>query len=88
MFKRKVVAIFYKWVDGWNSVIHQEIESRVHAEYRRNFPGVTDDTAAMIPQMREFYYVRTANTASLLVAIASVFVSFVALIVAIIALKC
>ncbi|KVD07868.1 hypothetical protein WM04_12260 [Burkholderia ubonensis] len=90
MYKRRIVRWFVAWTDSWNREIHEAIEAKVHAEFRAQFPqGLRneEDTEPMIERMRSFYYARMTNTATLLVAVSSVLVSFCALAVSIVALK-
>ncbi|MGF6575098.1 hypothetical protein ABH945_007227 [Paraburkholderia sp. GAS333] len=90
MDKRRVVQWFVDWTDGWNSEFHRAIQSKVHAEFKTQFPNGLrneEDIEPWIRKMSDFYYARMTNTAMLLVAGASVAVSLCALVVSIVALK-
>ncbi|MDR3446260.1 hypothetical protein [Dyella sp.] len=89
MLKRKFAKWFISLTDGWNKEFHQQIEHRVIAEYqtmlaqRPNPENVSlDEMEASTREMRAFYYVRMSNTATLLLALASLGITVVALIVA------
>lgn len=89
MFKKRCAKWFIGFTDSWNYEFHQEIEARVDAEYtwrlkqRLNPEKVSlDEMAASKKEMREFYYARMSNTASLIVSAASCVIAVVALLVA------
>lgn len=86
MFKRKIIAAFFKWTDGWNSEIHNYVESRVHFEYLSISREGLEGAENRIEKMRDFYYMRISNTANLLIGAVALFVAFVSLIVSAIAL--
>jgi hypothetical protein len=55
-------------------------------EYQRTFPAGAKDVNDMLGNMRTFYYSRISNPANLLVRILAVLITFIALIVSVIAL--
>ncbi|WP_175785288.1 hypothetical protein [Burkholderia ambifaria] len=78
-----------RFTHGWNKEIHDAIEAKISEEYGRMFPDVEglEKIDALKKQMREFYYQRMMNTATLLLATSSLLVAFVSVIVALIALR-
>ncbi|PRZ49223.1 hypothetical protein BX589_126132 [Paraburkholderia fungorum] len=90
MEKRRIAQWFVDLTHGWNSEFHHAIQSKVHAEFKSQFPNGLqneEDTEPWIRRMSDFYYARMTNTAMLLLAVASVMVSLCALVVSIVALK-
>ncbi|MBH2596611.1 hypothetical protein I5O50_05925 [Serratia ureilytica] len=86
--KEKIVNWIIDQSHGWNTLIHKSIEAKVLEESKARFPDVTDidKKEKIIKDMREFYYPRMMTTIGLLVAIASCFISALALLVAFLAL--
>jgi hypothetical protein len=85
--KKLLVNKFIDFTDGWNHEIHEAIEAKIKAAYKRDFSEGAKDPDGVIKRMREFYYQRMMTTASLIITIASLVVSIIALIVSFIALK-
>lgn len=91
MNKRKLVAWFVNLTDGWNKELHDVIESRIEAEYRKCFPvdpekhGSVDldKMIEMKDRMRGFYFGRMTVTATLLIGFATFLISAAAVVVAI-----
>ncbi len=86
MIKRRLIAALLNWIDGWNTEIHNSVESRVQSEYRLMFREGAEGAGETIKNMREFYYTRITNTTNLLVGVAALLIAFVSLIVSAIAL--
>lgn len=88
-FKERFVEKALDFTDDWNLVIHNSFEKRIVAEYKRSFPdGIEDDNerTKMMERMRQFYYTRMMTTATMILAVASLMVSLIALIIATFAL--
>lgn len=89
MCKRTIVRRFVNFTHGWNKELHQAIEGRVQAEYKRMFSDGTPkgiDSDATMETMRSFYYQRMMTTANLLLSGSTFIVSVVALLFSLIAL--
>lgn len=87
--KERIVEKAMTFTDGWNEVIHKAFEKRIVAEFQRSFPhGIVDEDerTKMMERMRQFYYTRMMTTATIIVAIASLAVSLLALVIATFAL--
>jgi hypothetical protein len=87
---KKLISFIFKITDSFNREWHANIERRIKEgaialHSNEDIPLKTREED--IKKMREFYYTRMANSSNLLIAISSLFVSAVALIVAIIALR-
>ncbi|MCA8037072.1 hypothetical protein LGM46_29320 [Burkholderia arboris] len=89
MTKKEIVQAVVRVTHGWNKEIHEAIEAKISEEFRQSFPNMDnlEKIAAVKKQMREFYYQRMMNTATLLLATSSLLVAFVSVIVALIALR-
>lgn len=88
-FKERFVEKALDFTDNWNLVIHNSFENRILAEFRRSFPdGIQDDDekTKIMERMRQFYYTRMMTTATMILAIASLMVSLIALLIATFAL--
>lgn len=88
-FKRYIVLWTFKSIHEWNTLIHTEFEKRIMEQFRRSFPGGIDDAdkrKEVIESGRLFYYSKMMGTATVIMAGASFIASFLALIVAAIAL--
>jgi len=83
MDKGKLARWFVDVTDGWNKALHNAFEQNVHEEYRRTNPNAVGDVEGDIKRMREFYYRRMTNTATLLIAITSCAVALLALFISI-----
>ena len=84
-FKERIIEKAMTFIDGWNEVIHKAFEKRIVDEYKRSFPhGIEneDERTKMMERMRQFYYTRMMASATIIVAVASLAVSFLALIIA------
>ncbi|MGT2457713.1 hypothetical protein ACU4GI_32955 [Cupriavidus basilensis] len=86
MLKRKVVQTLVDWLGEWNEEVHAAIEAKIFAEHRRVFPDGDDDVAKTIESMRTFYYNRMANTATILIGAVALLVALASLIVSAVAL--
>ncbi|MEI7430309.1 MAG: hypothetical protein WCL27_07615 [Betaproteobacteria bacterium] len=84
--RRRLVRAFISWASSWNKDIHEAIEAKVFEEFNATFPNEITDTASTIEGMRAAYYTRMTNTTNVLVAGASLLVSLVALLVALLAM--
>lgn len=87
--KQKVARKFVSYTHEWNEAIHGAIESNVHDAFRKMYPNGIEgegETEKQIDSMRNFYYQRMMNTATLLLAGLSVLIAVIALIVALIAI--
>ncbi|HHT0320959.1 TPA: hypothetical protein ACTW78_003157 [Raoultella planticola] len=87
--KQKIADAFVNFTNDWNTVLHASIERKIAEGYSEAYPDKNDgkhenETKKM---MREFYYQRMINTASILLTGVSLLVALVALIVAIVAIK-
>jgi hypothetical protein len=86
MTKSAIAKWLVSLTDDWNSAIHQAIEEKVSAKYPNAEFDPTGTVERNRDRARDFYYGRMSNTAMLLIAIASLVVSAIALLVAIVAL--
>lgn len=85
--KQKIVDVFVNYTHEWNMAMHNAIERKVFEGYHALHPHGLKDCDAVekyIDNMRAFYYQRMINTATMLLAGASLLVASVALIVALI----
>lgn len=88
MYKRFIGFIF-KITDSFNREWHENIERKVMEaakEFHTSEELPIESREENIKKMREYYYARMSNSSNLLVAASSLFISVVALIVAILAL--
>ncbi|TQI79325.1 hypothetical protein FHU10_0601 [Serratia fonticola] len=82
--KSWIVMKFLSFTHSWNHEIHRQIENKVSASYNKTFPGGIEDPEKrdkIFKGMRDFYYQRMMNTATMLLAICTLIISLVALIV-------
>lgn len=89
MIKRRMVRAIVRYLSGWNKELHQAIEEQVIDAYKNTFPNAECDSAEKdktIKKMREFYYQRMMNTGALFVGFMSLIVALIALIVSVIAI--
>lgn len=89
MNKERIVRAFVDFTDSWNHEIHNAIEKKVENAALQRFSKSTtstEDVDKETKKMREFYYSRMVNTAVLFMTCISILVSFIALIVAVIAI--
>lgn len=87
--KQKIADAFVNFTHEWNSALHESIERKIREGYDKSFPHADDIEHRISTEktIREFYYQRMMNTASLLLTGVSLLVALVALIVAIVAIK-
>lgn len=87
--KQKITDAFVNFTHSWNDVLHASIERKISDGYDLAYPNKNDfeHRESTTKGMREFYYQRMMNTASLLLTGVSLLVALVALIVAIVAIK-
>ncbi|HIH5703226.1 TPA: hypothetical protein ACYSIB_002220 [Klebsiella variicola] len=87
--KQKIADAFVSFTHEWNSVLHESIERKIREAYDKSFPQADDIEHRISTEknIREFYYQRMMNTASLLLTGVSLLMALVALIVAILAIK-
>jgi hypothetical protein len=89
MLKEKIARYFVEFTNSWNEILHREIERKVIEGYNKSFIKPHENFEEMekiIKEMSSFYYQRMMNTASLLFAAGSIFISVIALLIAIAAL--
>ncbi len=87
--KQKIADVFVNFTHEWNSALHESIERKIREGYDKSFPHANDIEHRISTEktIREFYYQRIMNTASLLLTGVSLLVALVALFVAIMAIK-
>ncbi|WP_370685286.1 hypothetical protein AB9Q07_15990 [Klebsiella quasipneumoniae] len=87
--KQKIADVFVNFTHEWNSALHESIERKIREGYDKSFPHANDIEHRISTEktIREFYYQRMMNTASLLLTGVSLLVALVALFVAIMAIK-
>lgn len=86
---KKLIRYIFNFTDSFNKEWHANIERKVIEEAKKlhsNNDMSIEIRDEDIKKMREFYYARMSNSSNLLIAISSLFVSAVALTVAIVAL--
>lgn len=88
--RRRIVERIIGSIANWNEDIHNALEMRIQDEDKKYFPPSPKNEEERearnqrIEKMREFYYGRMINTASLMVAMSSLVVALVALVVALV----
>lgn len=87
--KQKITDAFVNFTHSWNNALHASIERKISEAYDLTYPDKNDveHRESTTKAMREFYYQRMMNTASLLLTGVSLLVALVALIVAIVAIR-
>ncbi|HBR6119794.1 TPA: hypothetical protein ACRR39_000859 [Klebsiella quasipneumoniae] len=87
--KQIITDAFVNFTHSWNDALHASIERKISEAYDLTYPDKNDfeHRESTTKAMREFYYQRMMNTASLLLTGVSLLVALVALIVAIVAIK-
>ncbi|MGQ8705426.1 hypothetical protein ACUTSW_05395 [Serratia sp. TSA_198.1] len=90
--RKILVQHFVDFTDGWNKEFHEAIENNIFNEYQKKFPIIKgmeyteeqlSERKKTIEKMREFYYQRMIQTATLLLASISIIVALIALILSI-----
>ncbi|HEJ8623941.1 TPA: hypothetical protein SMK09_005843 [Klebsiella michiganensis] len=87
--RQKIADAFVNFTHEWNEALHASIERKISEGYDQAYPKKNDfeHRDSTTKTMREFYYQRMINTASLLLTGVSLLVALIALIVAIVAIK-